>query len=154
MAQLRLQGRISSSRPNFVFRAQFRLQGPSFVFRSLEASAMCLACCGSSSSGRTSSSGRISSSRPNFVFSVPNKNRNSSSQEFRLQGDFRLKFRLRAQFELQLLVNNFVFKRFGTSASGGGRNRDPASRVNALPSTLIPSTLSPHPNPFILYFLN
>ena len=45
--------------------------------------------------------------------------------------DFVFKFRLRAQFELQLLGNNFVFKSFGISASGGVRNRDPLSRVNA-----------------------
>ena len=67
---------------------------------------------------------RISSSarpKPNFVFT-----RISSSGPI-----FVFKYRLRAQFELQLLVNNFVFKSFGISASGGGRNRDPVSRVNA-----------------------
>ena len=67
---------------------------------------------------------RISSSarpKPNFVFT-----RISSSGPI-----FVFKYRLRAQFELQLLANNFVFKSFGISASGGGRNRDPVSRVNA-----------------------
>ena len=142
--QFRLRGRISSSRPNFVFRAEFRLQG------------------------------RISSSRTNFVFRAQFRLQGaiSSSEaaflnaedfrfraEFRLQDEFRLrdrisssarpkpnlvftrfsssgpifvfKYRLRAQFELQLLANNFVFKSFGISASEGGRNRDPVSRVNA-----------------------
>ena len=93
-AEFRLRGRISSSGPNFVFAAEFRLQG------------------------------RISSSpcpKPNFVFAGI-----SSSWPI-----FVFKFRLRAQFELQLLGNNFVFKSFGISASGGVRNRDPLSRVNA-----------------------
>ena len=66
---------------------------------------------------------RISSSarpKPNFVFT-----RISSSGPI-----FVFKYRLRAQFELQLLANNFVFKSFGISASGGGRSRDPVSRVN------------------------
>ena len=49
---------------------------------------------------------RILSSGPNFVF----------------------KLRLRAQFELQLLANHFVFKSFGISSSGPGRNRDPVFR--------------------------
>ena len=54
----------------------------------------------------------------NFVFSVP-------QTEFRLHrnfvfmADFRLTFRLRTQFELQLLASNFVFKSFGISAEGG-----------------------------------
>ena len=55
---------------------------------------------------------RISSSarpKPNFVFT-----RISSSGPI-----FVFKYRLRAQFELQLLANNFVFKSFGISASGG-----------------------------------
>ena len=55
---------------------------------------------------------RISSSarpKPNFVFT-----RISSSGPI-----FVFKHRLRAQFELQLLANNFVFKSFGISASGG-----------------------------------
>ena len=116
-AEYRLQGRISSWRPNFVFRAEFRLRGrisssgpssgPNFVFRA-----------------DFRLRGRISSSpcpKPNFVFTGI-----SSSWPI-----FVFKFRLRAQFELQLLGNNFVFKSFGISASGGVRNRDPLSRVNA-----------------------
>ena len=137
-AEFRLQGRISSSGPNFVFAAEFRLQGrisssgPNFVFRAEFRLR-----------GRISSSrpnivfrtdfrvqGRISSSGPNFVFTVP-------QTEFRLHGifvfmaDFRLQISSSRQFELQLLGNNFVFKSFGISASGGVRNRDPLSRVNA-----------------------
>ena len=103
--EFRVQGRISSSGPNFAFRTDFRRissSGPSFVFRA--------GCCLQGriwSSGRNSSSARpktefvftgISSSGPIFVF----------------------KFRLRAQFQLQLPANNFVFKSFGISASGGG----------------------------------
>ena len=133
-AEFRLRGRISSSRPNFVFRAEFRLRGRIFVFRkvcwSLETAAtflntedLCLR-----AEFRLQDEfrlrDRISSSarpKPNFVFT-----RISSSGP-----NFVFKFRLRAQFELQLPANNFVFKSFGISASGGGRNRDPVSRVNA-----------------------
>ena len=174
----------SSSRPNFVFRATFRLQGRNFVFRGK------FRLCGRISSlrpnfvfaaefrlqGRISSSrpnfafaaefrqGRISSSRPNVVFGAEFRLRNSISSsgpnfvfrkvfrsletfatflnaedfrlraEFNLQDEFRLrisasahpkpnciwadfvfKFRLRAQFELQLLV-----KSFGISGAGRG----------------------------------
>ena len=61
--------------------------------------------------------------------------------------DFRLHISSsRAQFELQLLANNFVFKSFGISASGGGRNRDPLSRVNALLHTLLLEALTPEPH--------
>ena len=137
-AEFRLQGRISSSRPNFVFAAEFRLQGrisssrPNFVFRD-----------------QFRLQGPISSSGRNFVFRsrVLNAEDFRFRAEFRLQDDFRLrgrisssarpkpnfvftrisssgpifvfKYRLRAQFELQLLANNFVFKSFGISASGG-----------------------------------
>ena len=81
---------------------------------------------------------RISSSarpKPNFVFT-----RISYSGPI-----FVFKYRLRAQFELQLLANNFVFKSFGISASGGGRNRDPVSRVNAYrdPGKWVPASSPP-----------
>ena len=183
-AEFRLQGRISSSRPNFVFRAEFRLRGrisssgPNFVFAAefrLQGG-ICLQGRISSSRpnivfraefrlrGRISSSrlnivlrtefrlqGRISSSGPNFVFRAEFRLRgriSSSGPNFVFRADFRLrgrissspcpkpnfvftgissswpifvfKFRLRAQFELQLLGNKFVFKSFGISASGGG----------------------------------
>ena len=45
-------------------------------------------------------------------------NRMSSSQLLSSGPIFVFKFRLRAQFELQLLANNFVFESFGISASG------------------------------------
>ena len=82
---------------------------------------------------------RISSSarpKPNFVFT-----RISSSGPI-----FVFKYRLRAQFELQLLANNFVFKSFGISASGGGRNRDPVSRVNAYMYIVYTLILYPYTN--------
>ena len=129
MAEFRLQCPISSSWPNFVFAVEFRLQGRiSRPQRSIP-------------EPRTLSNSVFGPNfvfRTNFVFTNEFRlqrapNRISSSQDFRLHGRFSSShFRLRARFELQLLANNFVFKSFGISASGGGRNRDPLSRVNVL----------------------
>ena len=101
--------------PNFVFAAEFRLQGrTSHLQRSIP-------------EPRTLSNSVFG---PNFVF----RTNFVFTNEFRLQRApnrissswpiFVFTFRLRAQFELQLLANNFVFKSFGMQASRGGRSRD------------------------------
>ena len=129
---------MSSSGPNFVFGAEFRLRGrisssgPNFVFGPLRSRI-------TSYSGRPSWQGQEANFvfGPNFVFSGL-RDRISSSPEFRLRGrilssgpNFVFEFRLRAQFELRLLSSNFVFIVFGIRASGGVRNGDPVYRVNA-----------------------
>ena len=116
-AEFRLRGRISSSGPNIVFVAEFRLQGrisssrPNFVFRA-----------------EFRLRGRISSSGPNFVFAA----------EFRLQGRisssgpnfvFAAEFRFRAEFRLRGRISssrpNIVFRtdfRLQSRISSSGPN--------------------------------
>ena len=129
MAEFRLQGRISSSRPNIVFRAEFRLRGrirrqgrisssrPNFVFRA-----------------EFRLRGRISSSGPNFVFAAEFRLQgriSSSGPNFVFAAEFRLRGRIsssgpifvfRAEFRLQGRISsspcpkpNFVF--MGISSS-------------------------------------
>ena len=100
-AEFRLRGRVSSSRPGSVFVAEFRLQGrisssgPNFVL-AVEFRLQ----------GRISSSGPnfvfaaefrlqspISSSGPNFVFRIPFLN----AEDFRLRAEFRLQDEFRLQ---------------------------------------------------------
>ena len=98
----------SSSRPNFVFRAEFRLRGRIFVFRA-----------------EFRLRGRISSSGPNFVFAAEFRLRcriSSSGPNFVFAAEFRLRGRISssgpnfvfaAVFRLQGRISssgpNFVF---------------------------------------------